>query len=67
MKHYAVTALASCVMSIALLIIGCILVFSLSNDEDGMLILNFALFFGTLGGGMALGKFLDFLDQGDKK
>lgn len=67
MKRYAVTAIGFCALSVAFLIVGCVIVFSFSNDEDGVMILNFALLFGTLSGGMAFGKFLDFLDKGDEK
>ena len=65
MKRYAVTAIGFSAVSAAFLIVGCVLVFSFGNDEDGVMILNFALLFGTLSGGMAFGKFLDFLDKGE--
>ena len=67
MKRYAVTAIGFCALSVSFLIVGSVLVFSRGNDEDGVLILNFALLFGTLSGGMAFGKFLDFLDKGEKQ
>lgn len=67
MKRYSLTVIGFFVLAIAFLIAGCVVVFSLSNDEDGVMILNFALLFGTLSGGMAFGKFLDFLDKGEQK
>jgi hypothetical protein len=67
MKRYALTFIGFSALSVSYLIVGCVLVFSKGNDEDGVMFLNFALLFGTLSGGMAFGKFLDILGKGDEK